>query len=138
MRLVLLNSQEVQQREVSLLIEAQNALPVGGILALLVQSIESEERGVKTGQQDWQQEGRAGKYSAVGQGTQWLVHSQHNSSNRSTALRGLLVLITMVLVPRAGFGHPPRWLLPLGWHRVLGRHPPPLVALGTRTCRATT
>lgn len=127
----------MQQCEVGLLVQAHHALPVGGILALLVQGVESEEGGVKTGQQDGQKEGRAADHSAVGVGTQWSVNSQHNSRSRSTALRGLLVLITMVWVPPAGFGHLPKWSLPAGWHNVLGWHHPPLAAPGTRTCRAT-
>lgn len=105
---VLLNSQEVQQCEVGLLVEAQHTLPVGGILALLVQGVESKEGGVKTGEQDGQQEGRAADHSAVEVWTLFSVNIQNISSSRSTALRGPLVVITMVWVPPAAFGCPPR------------------------------
>lgn len=63
---VLLHAQEVEQRQVGLLVEAQDALPVHVVLALLVQSVECEERRVEAGQQDGQQQGGAAHHAADG------------------------------------------------------------------------
>lgn len=52
----LLNSQEGEQSQVRLLVEAQDALPVDVVLSLLVQGVEREERRVETGEQDGEQQ----------------------------------------------------------------------------------
>lgn len=63
---VLLDTQEVEERQVGLFVETQDALPVHAVLALLVQSVEREERWVEAGQQDRQQQGGAAHHTADG------------------------------------------------------------------------
>lgn len=61
---ILLDAQEGEEGEVSLLVESKDTIPIHAVFFLLVQSVEGEERWVETRQQDRKQQSRFTHHSA--------------------------------------------------------------------------
>lgn len=133
---ILLNTQEGEQGQVRLLVEAEDTLPVDVVLSLLVQSVEGEERRVETRQQDWKQQSRAARHTAEDTHTQegFMIDTPPRGNNASSPHRPVFTQVSATLA-----GHQSS-LAPSclgGWWSARELNPPLLEGLGKETYRAS-